>query len=109
MNLGGNDIAMNAFERLLESLVLGSISTGTLATTSSLHRQTSRFIEPLGLLPVDHHGLMVQHDMYTAIAGRAPLVGQLAQLLTQHVFGWNDSAALPIGIDNAARPVLDLS
>lgn len=78
-----------------------------LAGASPPHRQTVLLVEPLGLLPVDHHALPAQQDMQTAIAEPATLVGQPSQLLAQNsviVPVGTIAHALAIGIDDAARP-----
>ena len=63
-------------------------------------------VEPLGLLAVDHHALPSQQDMQTTVAVPAPLVGQIAQLLTQRTVVVSDGTialTLAIGIDDTAR------
>src|SRR5690606_26055279 len=80
---------------------------GTPTTASSPDSQSFLPIEPLGLLPVDHHALPAQQDMQTAIAEPATLVGQLAQLLSQlGIVGPRRAVAhaLAIGVDDTARP-----
>lgn len=64
-------------------------------------------MQPLGLVAVHHHALPAQQNMQTAITERAPLVGQIAQLLAQGIIAAPDGTgahALSIGVDNTARP-----